>query len=85
MLSSWSALCSRDGLQVRLHHSSNPAHFSSLPEFIHCGLALPIAIAQSLKRHISPNLVPILEAVGNGFCRIENPDGDALHFLGTAT
>lgn len=82
MLASWSALCSRDGLQVRLHHSSNSAYFSSLPQFIHCGLASPIAIAQCLKRHIKPNLVPIFEAVGNCFCRIENPDGDAFHFLG---
>ena len=82
ILVSCSALYSSDGLQVGLHHSGDPAHFSSLPQLIHCGLALPIAITESLKGHVKPNLVPIFEAVGNCLCGIENPDGDAFHFLG---
>jgi hypothetical protein len=31
MPASWSALYSRDGLQIRLHHSGNSAHLSGVP------------------------------------------------------
>lgn len=82
MLAGWSALYSCNGLQVGLHHSGGPTHLGSLPQLIHSRLALPIAVTQSLKGQIKPNLVPIFEAVGNCFCRIENPDSDAFHFLG---
>lgn len=53
-------------LQVGIHDIGHPADDGEAHDFLHSAEVLPMNLAQGFKIYIQADLVPVLEAVGNG-------------------
>src|SRR5659263_183308 len=70
---------SQEGFQVRAHDFFNPANSGTVKEFLHVErLSSPICL-ESFQGDIEPDLVAMLEAVGDGFFRAVDAEGDSTH------
>jgi len=70
---------SQEGFQVRAHDFFYPANTSTVKEFVHVErFPSPIGL-ENLEGDIEPELVAMLEAVGDGFFRAVDAEGDSTH------
>jgi len=71
----------QEGFQVRAHDVFHPANTSTLKEFVYVErFSSPICL-ESFHGDIEPDLVAVLEAVGDGFFRAVDAKGDSTHLV----
>jgi hypothetical protein len=76
---------SSERLKVGLHHFFDAVNFCKPSQFLYSTAMFLSIIAYCLEGDIKADLVAVFEAVGHGFPRFENFDGNAFNavFLGT--
>src|SRR5471032_2089379 len=70
--------CSCNPLKVGAHHICDATNFGEVPEVISAGLLLRSCILECLQRHVEPDLVAVLEAVGDGLGYTVDPQFDLI-------
>src|SRR6218665_2626428 len=70
---------SSEGFQIRPHDLGDAINLRVMLEFLHGGATGAPSFAQRLKRHVQPDLVAELKAVGHRLGRVVDPDRDTFY------
>src|SRR3990170_3239152 len=72
---------SQDGFQVRAHDFFHPANTSTLKEFVYVERFSSTICLESFQGDLEPDLVAVLEAVGDCFFRAVDAERDTTHLV----
>src|SRR5659263_523891 len=72
---------SQDGFQVRAHDFFHPANSSAVKEFVYVERFSSTICLESFQGDLEPDLVAVLEVVGDCFFRAVNAEGDSTHLV----
>lgn len=72
---------SQEGFQVRAHDIFHPTNSSAVKEFVHVERFSSTICLESFQGDLEPDLVAVLEAVGDGFFRAVDAEGDSTHLV----
>ena len=72
---------SQEGFQVRAHDVFHPANSSTVEEFVYVERFSSTICLESFHGDLDPDLVAVLEAVGDCFFRAVDAERDTIHLV----